>query len=89
MNELQLSMLLSNQLLVVKTGMELTASASKFRAFFKRQMGMPKNASHKDVIFTIGSVYHSNKMFDKFIDKLKRHDMEHLLDEVEYHNTNV
>ena len=84
MNELQLSMLLSNQILVLKTGMELTRNAKQFRAYFKREMRMPKNASHKDVIFTIGSVYHSNGIFDKFVDTLTRHKMEHLLDEVTY-----
>jgi hypothetical protein len=84
MNKLQLSMFLTNQILVLKTGMELTASAKKFRANFKRQMGLPKNASHKEVIFYIGHVYKDNGIFDEFVDKLTRHKMEHLLDEVIY-----
>ena len=84
MNKLQLSMLLSNQISVLKTGMELTASASKFRASFKRAMGMPMNASHKDVIFYIGHVYKDNGIFDEFVEKLKKYKMEYLLDEVQY-----
>jgi hypothetical protein len=77
-------MLLSNQILVLKTGMELTRNAKTFRTFFKKQMGMSKNASHKDVIFYIGHVYKDNGIFDKFVDTLTRHKMEHLLDEVQY-----
>jgi hypothetical protein len=77
-------MLLSNQLLVLKTGMELTRNAKAFRMNFKRAMGMSKNASHKEVIFYIGHVYKDNGIFDKFVDKLKHHKMEHLLDEVIY-----
>lgn len=84
MNELQLSMLLSNQILVLKTGMELTASAKQFRTNFKKQMGMSKNASHKEVIFYIGFVYKDNGIFDKFKETLAKHKMEHLLDEVQY-----
>lgn len=84
MNKLQLSMFLTNQLLVIKTGMELTASAKKFRASFKLAMGLPKNASHKEVVFYIGHVYKDNGIFDEFVEKLKRHDMEYLLDEVQY-----
>jgi hypothetical protein len=86
MTKLQLDMFLTNQLLVLKTGMELTASAKKFRASFKRMMGIPRNASHKEVVFYIGHIYNDNGIFDEFVDKLKRHKMEHLLDEVTYTN---
>jgi hypothetical protein len=84
MNELQLSMLLSNQLLLLKTGMELTRNAKQFRTYFKKQMGLKPNASHKEVIFYIGFVYKDNGIFDKFKDTLARHKMSHLLDEVQY-----
>jgi hypothetical protein len=84
MNELQLSIFLTNQLLVLKTGMELTASAKQFRAEFKRTMGLPKNASHSEVVFYIGHIYKDNGIFDKFVEKLKRHKMEYLLGEVQY-----
>lgn len=84
MTKLQLDVFLSNQLLVLKTGMELTRNAKQFRANFKRAMGMPKNASHKEVIFYIGHVYKDNGIFDEFVEKLKKHKMEYLLDEVQY-----
>ena len=84
MNKLQLHIFLVNQLLVLKTGMELTASAKQFRANFKRQMGLPKNASHKDVVFYIGHVYKDNGIFDEFVETLTKHKMSHLLDEVIY-----
>ena len=84
MNKLQLSMLLINQILVLKTGMELTASAKNFRTEFKRQMGLNKNASHKEVIFYIGHVYKDNGIFDEFVETLTKHKMLHLLDEVQY-----
>lgn len=84
MNELQLSMLLSNQILVLKTGMELTRHAKTFRSNFKKQMGMKPNASHKEVIFYIGFVYKDNGIFDKFKETLAKHKMEHLLNEVTY-----
>ena len=84
MNKLQLDMFLVNQLLVLKTGMELTRNAKQFRANFKRAMGMPKNASHKEVIFYIGHVYKDNGIFDEFVETLTKHKMSHLLDEVIY-----
>ena len=84
MNKLQLDMFLVNQLLVLKTGMELTRNAKQFRASFKQQMGMSKNASHKEVVFYIGHIYKDNGIFDKFVETLTKHKMEHLLDEVQY-----
>ena len=84
MTKLQLDVFLSNQLLVLKTGMELTRNAKQFRMNFKRQMGMSKNASHKEVIFYIGHVYKDNGIFDEFVEKLTKHKMEYLLDEVQY-----
>lgn len=84
MNKLQLDMFLVNQLLVLKTGMELTRNAKQFRMNFKRQMGMSKNASHKEVIFYIGHVYKDNGIFNEFVETLTKHKMSHLLDEVQY-----
>lgn len=84
MNKLQLDMFLVNQLLVLKTGMELTRNAKQFRVNFKRQMGMSKNASHKEVIFYIGHVYKDNGIFNEFVETLTKHKMVHLLDEVQY-----
>ena len=84
MTKLQLDVFLSNQLLVLKTGMELTRNAKAFRMNFKRAMGMSKNASHKEVIFYIGHVYKDNGIFNEFVEKLTKHKMEYLLDEVQY-----
>jgi hypothetical protein len=84
MNKLQLHVFLVNQLLVIKTGMELTASAKQFRANFKRTMGLPKNTSHKEVVFYIGHVYKDNDIFTEFVETLTKHKMSHLLDEVQY-----
>jgi hypothetical protein len=84
MNKLQLSMFLTNQLLVIKTGMELTRTAKQFRASFKKTMGLPRNASHQEVVIYIGGIYKQNGIFDEFLEKLKRHDMEYLIAEVTY-----
>ena len=84
MTKLQLDVFLTNQLLVLKTGMELTRTAKQFRANFKRTMGLPKNASHKEVVFYIGHVYNDNGIFNEFVEKLTKHKMEHLLNEVQY-----
>ena len=84
MNKLQLDMFLVNQLLVLKTGMELTRNAKQFRASFKKMMGMPKNASHKEVVFYVGHVYKDNGIFNEFEETLAKHKMSHLLDEVQY-----
>jgi hypothetical protein len=80
MNKLQLSMLCSNQILVIKTGMELTAQAKKFRVAFKEMVGLPKRASHLQVLGAIRDIYISNGIESEFIEKIKRHKAEHLLE---------
>lgn len=84
MTKLQLDVFLVNQLLVLKTGMELTRNAKEFRSYFKKQMGLKPNASHKQVIFYIGHVYKDNGIFKEFEDTLAKYKMSHLLDEVQY-----
>lgn len=79
MNELQLSMFCSNQILVIKTGMELTAQAKSFRASFKKMVGLRANASHLDVLRVIKQVYDNNGMSEKFLEKIQRHKAEDIL----------
>ena len=79
MNKLQLSMFLSNQILVLKTGMELTASAKQFRQYFKELVGLPKRASHLQVLGAIRDIYITNGIEEEFIEKIKRHKAENLL----------
>jgi hypothetical protein len=80
MNKIQLSMLLSNQILVLKTGMELTASAKQFRQSFKELVGLPKRASHLQVLNAIRDIYVINGIYEEFIEKIKRHKAEHLFE---------
>lgn len=82
MNKLQLSMFCTNQILVIKTGMELTAQAKTFRASFKKMMGLRANASHLEVLAVIKQIYSDNGILDEFIEKLKKHKVEHLLEQL-------
>lgn len=82
MNKLQLSMLCSNQILVIKTGMELTAQAKTFRASFKKMVGLRANASHLEVLAVIKQIYDDNGIGDEFLEKIKRHKAEHLLAQI-------
>jgi len=80
MNKLQLSMFLTNQILVIKSGMELTAQVKKFRVAFKEMVGLPKRASHLQVLGAIRDIYIANGIESEFIEKIKRHKAEHLLE---------
>lgn len=82
MNKLQLSMLLSNQILVIKTGMELTAQAKSFRASFKKMVGLRANASHLEVLAVIKQIYIDNGIENEFLEKIQRHKAEHLLEQI-------
>ena len=82
MNKLQLSMLCSNQILVIKTGMELTAQAKTFRASFKKMMGMRANASHLEVLAVIKQIYIDNGIESEFLEKIARHKAEYLLEQI-------
>ena len=73
-------MLLSNQILVLKTGMELTASAKQFRQYFKELVGLPKRASHLQVLRAIRDIYVINGIYEEFTEKIKRHKAEHLFE---------
>lgn len=79
MNKLQLSMFLSNQILVIKHGMELTRTAVQFRQQFKEMVGLPKRASHLQVLGAIRDIYVANGIEEEFIEKIKKHKAEDLL----------
>jgi hypothetical protein len=80
MNKLQLSMFLTNQILVIKTGMELTRTVVHFRQQFKQMVGLPKRASHLQVLAAIRDIYVVNGIEEEFIEKIKKHKAEHLLE---------
>ena len=80
MNKLQLSMFLTNQILVIKTGMELTRTVVHFRQQFKQMVGLPKRASHLQVLAAIRDIYVVNGIEEEFIEKIKNHKAEHLLE---------
>ena len=82
MNELQLSMFCTNQILVLKTGMELTAQAKRFRADFKKMVGLRANASHLDVVRVIKQIYIDNGIENEFVEKFKSLKAEHLLEQI-------
>jgi len=79
MNKLQLSMFLTNQILVIKHGMELTRVAVQFRQQFKELVGLPKRASHLQVLSAIKDIYVANGIEEEFIEKIKKHKAEDLL----------
>ena len=79
MNKLQLSMFLTNQILVIKHGMELTRVAVQFRQQFKELVGLPKRASHLQVLSAIRDIYIVNGIEEEFIEKIKKHRAEDLL----------
>ena len=79
MNKLQLSMFLTNQIMVIKTGMELTRMAKVFRQQFKQMVGLPKSATHIQVLREIRNVYIINGIDDEFMEKIKKHKAEDLL----------
>jgi len=80
MNKLQLSMFLTNQILVIKTGMELTRTVVHFRQQFKQMVGLPKRASHLQVLAAIRDIYVVNGIEEEFIEKIKKHKAEQLLE---------
>lgn len=82
MNKLQLSMLCSNQILVIKTGMELTSQVKTFRASFKKMVGLRRNATHLEVLGAIKQVYEDNNILDEFLEKIKRLRAEDLLTQI-------
>ena len=79
MNKLQLSMFLSNQILVIKHGMELTRTAVHFRQQFKEMVGLSKRATHLQVLGAIRDIYVANGIEEEFIEKIKKHKAEDLL----------
>lgn len=79
MNKLQLSMFLTNQILVIKHGMELTRVAVQFRQQFKELTGLPKRASHLQVLSAIRDIYIANGIEEEFIEKIKKFRAEDLL----------
>jgi hypothetical protein len=80
MNKLQLSMFLTNQILVIKTGMELTSHVKQFRVAFKQMVGLPKSATHLQVLGAIRDIYIVNGIEEEFIEKIKKHKAEQLLE---------
>jgi len=80
MNKLQLSIFLTNQILVLKSGMELTRMAKHFRQQFKEMVGLPKRASHLEVLGAIRDIYIVNGIEEEFIEKIKKYKAEELLE---------
>ncbi len=74
MNKMQLMLLVSNQILVLKSNgqMELTRVAGAARTHFKKLVGLPKNATHLQVLFALGQAYKDNKLETEFFDLVKR-----------------
>ena len=72
LNLIQLYLLLQNQVLVIRTGMELTRQALPFRTGFKKAMGLSPRASHLEVLIAVGQVYKQNGMLEKFFEYINR-----------------
>ena len=62
--------------------MELTAQAKRFRADFKKMVGLRANASHLDVLKVIKQIYDDNGMSEKFLEKIEKHKAQHLLEQL-------
>ena len=65
--------------MVIKHGMELTRVAPQARQRFKVAVGLPKRATHLEVLAAIGTVYKQNNMEAKFWEDVKRNKGEGLL----------
>ena len=75
MNGIQIFALMQNQVMEIKNGMSLTRHAKNFRVYYKKVVGLPKNASNLVVLQDIGRVYKDNDMSDKFNDYMVKFNM--------------
>ena len=79
MTKLQLVLLVSNQIGVIKHGMELCRVSSQARQRFKQAVGLPSRASHVQVLFALGQVFKDNGMEQAFFEQVARHKAEDLI----------
>lgn len=71
-SKLQLFMLMQNQCLVIRSGMETTRMAKPFRTAFKKAIGLPAKASHLEVLKGIGYVYNQYGFLQEFWDYINK-----------------
>ena len=69
---IQMFILMQNQVLVIRTGMETTRTAKSFRTAFKEAVGLPKKASHLQVLMAIGDVYYQMDNVQKFYEYVNK-----------------
>lgn len=65
-NKLQLFMLMQNQVMEIRNGMSLTRMAKPFRTAFKEAVGLPKRATHLQVLMAVGDVYNQMGCIEEF-----------------------
>jgi len=76
MNKLQLSMLLQNQIMEIRSGMKLTRNVNGFKRYFKETVGLSKRASNVQVLQTIGYIYQDNGIGKEFNDRITKFNMQ-------------
>lgn len=72
MNKLQLFMLMQAQVLVIRTGMELTRMVKPFRTRFKQMVGLPARANNLEVLKMVGVQYINNGIGQEFWDYINK-----------------
>jgi hypothetical protein len=74
MNKIQLMLLVTNQVMEIKSGgrMQLTRVAPAARQQFKKMVGLKKNASHLEVLIALGQVYRDNNIEAEFFDLINK-----------------
>lgn len=72
--KIQLVLLMHNQVMEIQTNgkMTLTRMAQPFRTAFKKAVGLPKNASHLDVLMAVGYVYNQFNCIEEFYEYLNK-----------------
>lgn len=79
MNKLQLMLLVSNQVGVIKHGMELCRMSSSARQRFKKAVGLSPRASHIAVLFALGQTFKLNNMEAEFFSVIAKHNANDLI----------
>jgi hypothetical protein len=73
-NKLQLFVFMQGQVMHVKSNgtMELTRMVKPFRTSFKKEIGLPRNATRLEVLMGIGFAYQQFKAVDEFFAYLNK-----------------
>lgn len=73
-SKIQMFLLMQNQIMQIQTNgkMSLTRVAAHFRTVFKKAVGLPKNATHLQVLMAVGDVYQQMGIVNEFFEYLNK-----------------